>query len=178
MTFVAVDRGIHPDVCAANARELGNASEQQQAAVIIHTSAACRQERCVPANSALTSDQPSAILRQAPGLAPTRRVNTRERWLWSAKPQARAIVDSDASRFRSRALADSTRAWSSQACGASPVDLRNAREKWLTDSPQASAISRSGVAPVRSPAIISFDRLSCHGASPPLSGLETVCIPP
>jgi hypothetical protein len=54
--------------------------------------------------------QPRAVFRHAPGLNPTRRVNTRERWLWSAKPHARAILDSDASRLCSRALAASTRA--------------------------------------------------------------------
>jgi Transposase DDE domain group 1 len=43
--------------------------------------------------------QPRTIFRHAPGLNPTRRVNTREKWLWSAKPHACAIVDSDASGF-------------------------------------------------------------------------------
>jgi hypothetical protein len=38
--------------------------------------------------------------------------------------------------------------------------------------------SCSDVAPVRSPAIMSFDRLSWHGARPPLSGFEIVCSPP
>src|SRR5580704_7375969 len=117
-------------------------------------------------------------LRQAPGLSLTRCVNTRAKWLWSAKPQAHAIVESEASPLRSIALADSTRACSSHAWGASPVDLWNAREKWLTDKPQVPAISCNGVAPVRSPASISLDRFSCQGASPPLSGREIVCIPP
>jgi hypothetical protein len=64
-------------------------------------------------------------------------------------------------------LAVSTRARISHACGAIPVDLLNARGKWLTDSPQVAATSRSEVAPERSPAISSLACLSCQGASPP-----------
>ena len=39
-----------------------------------------------------------------------------------------------------------------------PVDLLNAREKWLTDSPQAAATSFRGVAPERSLTINSWAR--------------------
>jgi hypothetical protein len=91
-----------------------------------HVAAASPHGQPMRGNSALTSHRSTAILRQAPGLTPTRRVNTWEKWLWSTKPQARAIVDSDASRFRSRALADSTIALIEEDCGPRNRDSRGA----------------------------------------------------
>jgi uncharacterized membrane protein len=50
-----------------------------------------------------------SALRKAPGVTPTRLLNVRVRWLWSAKPQPAATQASGMSRSRSRSHAARTR---------------------------------------------------------------------
>src|SRR5258706_15802313 len=69
-------------------------------------------------NGPCGGDHPARYFRHAPGLRPTRRVKVRVKWAWSAKPQASATIESEASRLRSIALAVSPGVGSSHPGGA------------------------------------------------------------
>jgi hypothetical protein len=99
-----------------------------------------------------------------------------------AIPADIAISDSDKSRTAKSCLGSPISWPRSHWCGRQkPIEIRNAREEWLTERSNSAAICCNDTFPLRSDSNLSQIRFTCHGTRPAqidafrgLQGLESV----